>query len=88
MVLISDPEAKSGIPISVLSGLYGLTPAEARVVAALIAGRSLTEHARECGVSVETVRSHLKRAMAKTETRRQSELVRLIATGPLGAAAS
>jgi DNA-binding CsgD family transcriptional regulator len=57
---------------------YGLTRAESRIVRRLAAGRSLLEIARELGVGTETVRTHTKRAMHKTNTHRQAELVALM----------
>jgi DNA-binding CsgD family transcriptional regulator len=53
----------------------GLTRAEARVAARLARGSTLTEIATDLGVAHETVRTHLKRALAKTGTHRQAELV-------------
>jgi DNA-binding CsgD family transcriptional regulator len=57
---------------------YGLTRAESRIVRRLAAGRSLTEIAEELGVGTETVRTHTKRAMQKTNTHRQAEMVALM----------
>lgn len=54
---------------------WQLTPSEARVVTHLAAGRSVTEIARVLGVGRETVRTLLKRAMAKAGVHRQVELV-------------
>ena len=58
-----------------LQSAFGLTRAEARVVARLARGLSPREIASELGVSVETVRSHLKRSYAKVGVRGQAELV-------------
>jgi len=57
---------------------FHLTRAEGRVVRRLVAGRSLHDIAKELGVGTETVRTHTKRAMAKTDTHRQAELVALV----------
>ncbi len=57
---------------------HGLTRAEARVATRLAAGKTVADIAAELGVSVETVRTHLKRAYHKTGVRRQAELVRLV----------
>lgn len=64
--------------IATLETRFGLTRAEGRVVRRLGAGSSLTEIARELGVGTETVRTHTKRAMQKTDTHRQAELVALV----------
>lgn len=61
----------------VLRAAFDLTPAEGEVMRALAEGQLLTDIAEGRGRSVETVRAQLKSIMAKTETRSQSELVRL-----------
>jgi pimeloyl-ACP methyl ester carboxylesterase/DNA-binding CsgD family transcriptional regulator len=60
-----------------LRGAFDLTPAEAEVMQALAEGQGLAEIAMARGRSIETVRAQLKAIMSKTETRSQSELVRL-----------
>lgn len=60
-----------------LRGAFDLTPAEAEVMQALAEGQSLSDIAAARARSIETVRAQLKAVMAKTETRSQSELVRL-----------
>jgi len=67
-----------------LAKMFGLTPAESRVVAEINGGSSLKETAERLQVSTNTVRTHLQRIFHKTDTRRQSELVRLLArlSGP------
>ena len=65
----------------VLAKLYALTHSEAELVRLLALGLSLEEAASKRGVSMNTARSHLKHAFAKTGTSRQGELVRLVITG-------
>lgn len=65
-----------------LRRLYELTPAEARLAAALVAGESVQEFAERTDISEATARTHLKHVLAKTDTRRQSDLIRVIMTGP------
>ena len=60
-----------------LCGAFGITPAEARVLAALIAGQSATEHALARGVSVHTVRKQIATLMDKMDCTRQVDLVRI-----------
>jgi DNA-binding CsgD family transcriptional regulator len=64
-----------------LEARFGLTRAEARVVKLLTEGRSMKALAEELGVSLETARTHAKRAMQKTDTHRQAELVSLVLQG-------
>ena len=59
--------------------VFGLTPAEARLAAALAEGRSLESIAEANGVSLTTARNQLKSVFSKTDTHRQSELVAFLA---------
>jgi len=64
--------------ITVLASLLLLTQAEAKVAHALTVGHSTAEIAARMGVQVNTVQTHIKRALQKTGLRRQTELVSLI----------
>lgn len=64
-----------------LRELHGLTASEAALAAALASGESLNEAAHELGIGRETARFHLRNVFAKTGTRRQPALVRLILAG-------
>jgi DNA-binding CsgD family transcriptional regulator len=79
IVFIRDPEEQNGTPSEVFQMLFGLTRAEARLAIALLDGRSLSETAEIHGVSLETVRSQIKSIFQKTGTKRQAELVRILA---------
>lgn len=81
-VFITDPELKSGHSAALLTRLYGLTPAEARLAAVLAQGASLTEAADQLRVTRHTAKTHLKSIFVKTGARRQAELVRLLLLGP------
>lgn len=59
---------------------YGLTLTEARVALAVASGITISATARRLKVSVNTVKTHLRRVYEKTGTSRQAELSRLIAT--------
>jgi DNA-binding CsgD family transcriptional regulator len=77
--LLAEAPRRAGVPsVAHLEERFHLTRAEGRVVRRLVAGRSLQDIAKELGVGTETVRTHTKRAMAKTETHRQAELVALV----------
>jgi len=84
LIAISDPEHVPEPPAAQLARLYGLTPAEARVAAALVAGRTLKAIAEATGTTREGARWHLKQIFQKTGTKRQAELVKLLRAGPLG----
>ena len=80
-LFVSDPDAGRVSEAEVLAKLYALTHSEAEMVRLLALGLSLEEAAGKRGVSMNTARSHLKHAFAKTGTSRQGELVRLVITG-------
>jgi DNA-binding CsgD family transcriptional regulator len=67
---------------SVLQQLYDLTPSESATAAQLFHGLRPTQVAHALGVSVHTVRSHVKRVFTKCHVKSQSELVRFLALGP------
>ena len=57
--------------------VYGLTPAETRVLASLFAGRTLGETAASHRIGRTTVKTHLEHIFLKTGVTRQPELMRL-----------
>jgi len=57
---------------------FGLAPREAKLALALCAGMTLGEAAARLGLSVETARNYSKAIYAKTQTRGQTDLVRLL----------
>ena len=82
MLFIGDPEKPMEFDQRRLRQLYGLSRAEARVVALLAQGYKLDATAENLGLVYETVRKHLKQVFDKTGCDRQAELVRLLVTGP------
>lgn len=79
IVFVADPDSAPHTLQGQLRDLYRLTPAEAAVATAVARGEGLQAVADEVGISLTTVRTHLQHVFEKTETRRQAELVRLIA---------
>jgi DNA-binding CsgD family transcriptional regulator len=77
----STSEKRTTPSVQALQTRFGLTRAEARVVQGLAEGRSVKRIAEELEVSFETARTHAKRAMQKTDTHRQAELVSLVLQG-------
>lgn len=83
LVTISDPDAEAPQDLgTLLQKLYGLTAAEARVCLALLEDMNPSEIAERFGVSRTTVVSQLRSIFGKTETRRQSQLLRLLQSVP------
>ncbi|GJD53918.1 hypothetical protein OPKNFCMD_6697 [Methylobacterium crusticola] len=64
--------------LAALVQLYGLTPAEERVVRGIVEVGGVPQVAESFGVSEATVKSHLKSIFEKTGAKRQADLVRLV----------
>lgn len=77
LVFIRDPEAP--IATARLRELFGFTRTEAAVASALARGQSLEEIGTAMHIGLGTVRTHLKRILAKTGTHRQAQAVALLA---------
>jgi DNA-binding CsgD family transcriptional regulator len=58
--------------------LYGLSPAESRLAAALMAGNRLSEIAARSGVRISTLRTQLSAILRKVGVERQADLVRVL----------
>lgn len=82
LVIITSLSARILPSIEMLHGLFDLTPAEARLARGLAGGRNIGEMASQYKVSQETIRSQIKHVFAKTRTRSQAELVRLVTRLP------
>lgn len=83
IVFVADPDNAPRTTQDQLRQLYRLTPAEAAVAIAIARGAGLQVVADELKISLTTARTHLQHVFEKTETRRQAELVRVIAAGGL-----
>lgn len=81
-IFISDPDREPISDSTVLVQLFGLTRAEARLAQMLAAGQSLKKAAERLVIAESTARSQLKSIFAKTNTNRQSQLVRLLLLAP------
>ena len=82
LVSVTDPAAAVAISGQQLTALFGLSGKEAALAGELMAGRELREIAERSHRSINTVRTHLARLMAKTDVNRQSELMRLLSSLP------
>jgi DNA-binding CsgD family transcriptional regulator len=78
LLVISDPDRTSNVPLALLMDYFGLTRAEADLAAALFKGASVEQHAIRTGVSRATARNHLQVLLHKTGTHRQGELIALL----------
>jgi DNA-binding CsgD family transcriptional regulator len=79
MVLtLTSPSRSADFPTDALMRLFGLTPTEALLVAALANGSTVEQYAQQRSVSVGTARVQLKKIQRKTGAQRQSDLVRIV----------
>jgi DNA-binding CsgD family transcriptional regulator len=65
--------------IEAVATQFKLTPSEVRVLFAVIEVGGAPQVASTFGISLDTVKTHLKRVFAKTGTNRQVDLVKLVA---------
>ena len=86
LIALTRASAAAGAPSpSILTSLFDLSPAEARLAASLATGLSIAAAAKANGVTLATARTYLNRVFAKTGTHRQSELVALArSVAPVG----
>jgi DNA-binding CsgD family transcriptional regulator len=82
LALIYAPAERRDITPEVLLEIYGLTRAQADVARRLYAGLSVEETAARLGLSLNTVRTHLKQIFSKCEVQSQAELMHTLALGP------
>jgi DNA-binding CsgD family transcriptional regulator/PAS domain-containing protein len=84
-VFTKDPVQAPLMPGEAFARLYKLTGGELRVLLALAQGLGGKEAADMLGISEPTMRTHLQRIFAKTDTARQADLLRLLqnATPPI-----
>ena len=82
IVIFADPDTRTHVPEERLRQLYGLTPAEIRLLTALLNGQKLAEYAGTASITYGTARIHLKRLLQKTSCHSQTDLVRTVLRDP------
>lgn len=82
LLYLFDTSSPRQVSFDVLTGLYGLTHTEAKLVQFMTNGMTLDEAAEELEISVNTARTHLKHIFHKTSINRQTELIHRIESGP------
>ena len=82
LVLVSQGSRQRVLTGQQLMQVFALSPAEARLARALAQGQTPEQYAMESALSMATVRTQLRAVFAKTATRRQSDLVRLLSGIP------
>lgn len=77
-MFIFESKSNNDASSAEVARIFGLTKAEARLTLALVNGMTATEYSAKHGVSINTAYSQIKEVLAKTGTRRQTELVKLV----------
>jgi len=80
LLTFSIIEARPLLDQGLLMRIFGLTPAEAKLAALMVEGKSLEAAAKKLTVKRETARNQLKAIFAKTETNRQGQLIALLSS--------
>jgi DNA-binding CsgD family transcriptional regulator len=80
-LIVGDPGRTCSAKVDRIRALYRLTPAESRVLGAVVEGEGSDAAAQRLGMSVHTLRRHLKSIFAKMNVDRQSQLVKVVLLG-------
>ncbi|MEQ9642835.1 MAG: helix-turn-helix transcriptional regulator [Alphaproteobacteria bacterium] len=83
LLFLHDPGEPAVPPRDLLRRLYGLTPKEAELAVALARGADLASAAAALDITRKTAAGHLHQIFRKTGTRRQAELVGVLAAVPV-----
>ncbi|MBU6442963.1 MAG: helix-turn-helix transcriptional regulator [Alphaproteobacteria bacterium] len=78
LLLVSNLAVSKMLRSDLVARLFSLTATEANLALELCRGRTVAEYAMSHRVSVGTARFQLKRILAKTQTARQSDVVRAV----------
>jgi DNA-binding CsgD family transcriptional regulator len=81
LLLITDPERTLVVEPEALRSYFDLSPAEARVTAQVLAGCTTEVIASRMGITVNTVRVHVRNILAKTGFSSRAELIARVAPG-------
>lgn len=82
LITLCEPAKHKNLPVEMLEHLFGLTPAEAALANCLADDCSLDSAAKLLKRTVGTARVQLQSIFEKTDTNRQSSLIRLIMSIP------
>ena len=83
LIVFSDPDARTDVPEHAIAKMFGLSPAQARLVAALVAGETMADYADTVGISMNTAKTQMRQIFLKTGVNRQADLIRAVAANPL-----
>jgi DNA-binding CsgD family transcriptional regulator len=82
LVMLTFTPEQGNLAEESLQEVYGLTPAEARLLRALVQGEQLSAYAARAGVRISTAKTHLQSLFSKTGEKRQADLIRKALSEP------
>jgi DNA-binding CsgD family transcriptional regulator len=82
IILVGDPLARTLTETDLIE-FFGLSPAESRVAAALLAGKKVRQIAVELDVQITTVRTQLSSIFQKVGAKNQADLIRMLLIVPV-----
>lgn len=83
VLFVSGPARRIEPAMDMVRAVYGLTPAETRVLAAILGGQRPCEYAAANSLSCNTVQTHMKALYTKTGCHSQAGLVGKILSDPM-----
>jgi DNA-binding CsgD family transcriptional regulator len=83
LVVVVDP-VRHAPSDTALAEFFGLSPAEARLAAALLTGKTLAEIAAASDIRITTARTQLASTLRKVGAERQADLVRILSSTGIG----
>ncbi len=78
VIFLVQPTQQLPVDADAVGLAFGLTQRQSALAILIARGASLTQAAKALSISAETARSHLKEIFARTNTRRQVDLVRAL----------
>ena len=78
LVLVVEPGSPAQLDAELVGSALGLTATESRVAVALAMGRTVSDIAEERGITIHTVRFHVRGIQAKLGLSRQENLIRMV----------
>lgn len=83
IIFVNNPDDRITPTEAALVTQFRLTPAEAKLTAALLDGEHVDDYATRTGLSPHTVKTQLKAVFAKSGCGRQADLVRVVLSNPI-----
>jgi len=83
IVFLKEPYLRGSDSVQQIAETYGLTGAETNFLQKLIYSSDIEAIADELQITTVTARNHMARVLAKTETNKHAELVRVVLSGRL-----